>query len=147
MDYVSPLLPFMQAGQPLPRQFVGPVPGAYNTNLGGDEASFRSWVAANHIPFDVNAPSSDYDMRGFWRAFQSGDPRAASAIDPNDQRMHFPDYWKTPSHATFSAESQWASPSAPQWTADERLVAPSGRVLFDDRKRDGLNLSDILGNR
>jgi hypothetical protein len=31
--------------QALPRQFVGPAPGMYNTNLGGDESAFRSWIA------------------------------------------------------------------------------------------------------
>lgn len=147
MDYVSPLLPFVQPGQPLPRQFIGPAPGNYNTNLGGDEAEFRSWVAGNRVPFNVNAPMSDYDMRGFFQAFQAGDPRATSAVDPNDSRLHYPDRWKTPSHATFSAESKWAEPGAPQWTSDDRLVSPSGRVLFDDRKKDGMTLSDILRSR
>lgn len=148
MDYLSPLLKFMESDkQALPRQFIGPAPGMYVTNVGGDESLFRQWVAANKIPFDVQAPISDYDMRGFWQAFTSGDARAASAVDPNDKRIHFPDIWKTPLHATFSNESQWAGVGAPQWTADDKLVAPSGRILFDDRKPRGRTLDEILGSR
>jgi hypothetical protein len=87
------------------------------------------------VPFDPNAPSSDYDMRGFFKALTSGDPRATSAIDPNDARMHYPDYWKTPSHQTFSGESQFATPSAPAWNQRDQLVGPGGRIIFDDRNQ------------
>jgi hypothetical protein len=73
-------------------------------------------------------------MRGFFRALLSGDPRAASAIDPNDQRMHYPDFWKTPQHETFSKESQWALPNSPAWNEQDQLVSPGGRIVFDDRK-------------
>lgn len=77
----------------------------------------------------------DYDMRGFWKALQAGDPLAQAAIDPNDQRMHYPDYWKTPYHETFSAESQWADPKkAPSWNDKDQLVMPDGTVIFDDRE-------------
>lgn len=120
---------------------AGRVPGAsYNTPLHPlDEMAFRQWVTQNKVPFDPNAGASDYDMRGFYRGMQQGDPRATSAIDPNDSRLHYPDFWKTPAHETFSNESQWANPAAPQWTGDDKLVAPSGRVMFDDRQqRDAL---------
>jgi hypothetical protein len=119
----------------------------YNTNLGGEEPAFRAWIAANHVPFNPDAPSSDYDMRGFWQKFQAGDPRATSAVDPNDNRLHYPDFWKTPSHETFSADSQWAPPTAPQWIDKNRLASPSGRILFDDSKQQTVTLSDILGGR
>lgn len=76
-------------------------------------------------------------MRGFWQAMQQGDPRATSAVDPNDQRMHYPDYWKTPLHKTFSNESQWAPANAPRWTDDDKLVTPGGRVVFDDKAGKG----------
>jgi hypothetical protein len=114
--------------------YVKPGAGAYSTPLGMlDEMMFRQWIADNKVPFNPDAQVSDYDMRGFYRGMQQQNPRAISAIDPNDGRLHYPDYWKTPYHETFSNESQWAGPMAPQWTPDDKLVSAGGRVLFDDR--------------
>ena len=110
-------------------------PTGFSTNLGDKEPMFRQWVAANKIPFDPNDPNPDYDMRGFWAALQSGDPRASSAVDPNDQKLHYPDYWKTPYHETFSNESKFALPNAPSWNKLDQLIAPNGQVIFDDRNR------------
>jgi len=111
-------------------------PGPYQTFLPPQqEALFRQWVAANNVPFRPDDPEQDYDMRGFWQALQSGDPRAASAVNPNDQRLHFPDIWKTPAHTSFSRESQYALPNAPMWIDDARLAAPSGRIIYDERAR------------
>jgi hypothetical protein len=83
----------------------------------------------------VPTKGDDYDMRGYYRALLAGDPRAQSNIDPNDQRMHYPDYWKTPTHETFSNESQWATPNAPAWNELDQLISPAGRVVFDDRRQ------------
>ncbi len=107
----------------------------FNTQLTPEqEIQFRQWLTANNVPFDPEAKVSDYDMRGFWQAMQSGDARAKNAIDPNDQKIHYPDYWKTPYHETFSAESQWADPTkAPKWNDKDQLVAPDGKIIFDDR--------------
>jgi hypothetical protein len=105
----------------------------YDTNLGLSEPDFRYWIAQNKVPFDSNATSTDYDMRGFYQALTSGDPHAQSAINPNDKRMHYPDYWKTPMHETFSSESQWAGPTAPQWNQKDQLISPGGRILKDER--------------
>lgn len=99
-----------------------------------EEQLFQSWVQRNQVPFDPG-PTADYDMRGFYRALMSGDPRASNAVDPNDGKTHYPDTWKTPYHETFSKESQWALPSAPSWTDDDKLIAPNGRIVFDDRAR------------
>ena len=85
--------------------------------------------------FDPEAGVTDYDMRGFWQGLQQRHPRAVSAVDRNDGLTHYPDYWKTPLHETFSSESQWALPTAPMWNAQDQLVAPSGRILYDDRNR------------
>ncbi len=117
--------------------YVAPGDHTYNTALStADEQTFRQWVSANNVPFDINAGVTDYDMRGFWKALQAGDPRAKSAIDPNDRRLHYPDYWKTPYHETFSAESQWADPKkAPHWNEKDQLVMPDGTVIFDDRAK------------
>ena len=72
-----------------------------------EEPAFRKWVKDNKVPFDPDAKGpQDYDMRGFWKALQAGDEKAKSGIDPNDGKLHYPDYWKTPYHETFSAESQ-----------------------------------------
>ena len=97
------------------------------------EAQFQAWVKTANVPFDPS-PTADYDMRGFWQALQNGDPIAKTAVNPNDQRMHYPDYWKTPYHQSFSAESQWAVPEkAPRWNDKDQLVAPDGTVVFDER--------------
>ncbi len=64
-----------------------------------------------------------------------GDPRAVSSINPNDNMMHYPDYWKTPFHESFSHESQWATPGAPIWNELDQLVTPDGKVVFDERAK------------
>lgn len=111
------------------------VPGNYNTQLQPlDEMAFRQWLAQNKVPFNPDAQQSDYDMRGFYQGVQQQHPRAISAINPNDQRMHYPDYWKTPTHQTFSQDSQWAGPIAPRWNEQDQLISPGGRILFDERK-------------
>ncbi len=112
---------------------------SYNTALDPmTEFQFRTWVQQNNIPFDVNAKQSDYDMRGFWKAAQQGNPQASTAVNPNDGLIHYPDYWKTPLHQSFSAESQWAGPNAPQWVNDSQLASPNGRVVYDEKAPQGL---------
>jgi hypothetical protein len=119
----------------MPNPVNGPrQPGvSYNTQLDpGQERFFRQWVTHHNIPFNPDATSpQDYDMRGFYQGLMQGNPKAQAAVDPNDGRMHFNDYWKTPSHETFSDQSQWATPQAPGWQ-DDRLVTKGGRVQFDD---------------
>lgn len=120
---------------------------SYNTSLNPmDEFQFRNWVQQGSIPFDPNAAGpSDYDMRGFWKAAQQGNPQASTAINPNDGLIHYPDYWKTPLHQSFSNESQWAGPNTPQWANDSQLAAPNGRVVFDENAPKGL-LGLLSGN-
>ena len=121
-----------QAGVVVPNQALYAKPGPYMTVLPPDqEQQFMQWVIQNKVPFDPNAATSDYDMRGFFQALQAGDPRAHSAIDPNDQQLHFTDYWKTPTHATFSRESKYATEDAPHWEGD-KLIDKDGRVIYDD---------------
>jgi hypothetical protein len=111
------------------------VPPNYNTQLSPlDEMAFQQWVARNNVPFDPR-PTSDYDMRGFYRAQQQGDPRAVTEVNPNDRRMHFTDAFKTPYHESFSGGSQYAGPVAPQWNALDQLISPGGRILFDERRK------------
>ena len=119
------------ANAPYARQ----TPATYKTELTPmEEQMFQAWVAQNKVPVD-NGPKSDYDMRGFFKALMSGDPRALSAVDPNDSRMHYPDFWKTPQHETFSKQSQWALPNSPDWNEQDQLMSPGGKVLFDDRRQ------------
>jgi hypothetical protein len=109
-------------------------PPSYNTQLSPlHEMAFRQWLQSNKVPFDVAAPATDYDIRGFWQAMQQGNPMARSAVNPNDQQMHYPDFWKTPLHQSFSNESQWAGLGAPRWINDSQLASPSGRIVFDER--------------
>jgi len=116
---------------------------SYNTALSPlDEFAYRQWVAQNNVPTDPNSTApQDYDMRGFYQGLQQGNPKAQSAVDPDDSRLHYPDFWKTPQHQTFSNESQWAPANAPQWTPNDQLAAPNGRVLFDDRAQNNGLLS------
>ncbi len=114
--------------------YVLPGQHSFNTQLPTlQEFQFRKWLGENKVPFEAEAPVTDYDMRGFYMALQAGDPRATSAVNSNDGQMHYPDVWKTPYHETFSADSQWARPNAPQWNDQDQLVGPNGRILFDER--------------
>ena len=110
-------------------------PATYKTELTPmEEKLFQAWATQNKVPVD-DSPQADYDMRGFFRALLAGDPRAKSAVDPNDSRMHYPDVWKTPQHETFSKNSQWALPNSPEWNEQDQLMSPGGKVLFDDRRQ------------
>lgn len=112
------------------------VVGSYQTALDPiDEMEYRGWVKKNNVPVDPNDKNSDYDMRGYYRALKSGDQRAAQSLNMNDGKMHFPDTWKTPSHASFSRESMYATPSAPSWNEKDQLINPLGSVVFDERKQ------------
>lgn len=130
----------MSLGQLNP-MLAGRQPGSsYNTQLNPlEEMAYRQWVQQNNVPTDPQATSpQDYDMRGFYQGLQQQNPRAQSAINPNDSQMHFPDYWKTPLHQSFSNESQWAPASAPSWNAQDQLVSQGGRVVYDERKQPSL---------
>ncbi len=120
-------------------------PGAsFNTPLNPlAELLFRGWVQQNNVPFNPNAPGpTDYDMRGYWQGLQNGSPMARpSEINPNDNQLHYPDYWKTPMHQSFSNESQWAGPAAPSWINDSQLASPNGRIVFDENAPQG-----VMGN-
>jgi translation initiation factor 6 (eIF-6) len=122
--------------------YAKPAPvNGYLTQLPAqEEASFQSWVKQNKVPFDSSS-TADYDMRGFYKGLMSGDPHAQSSVDPNDQKLHYSDYWKTPYHQTFSAESQWATQGAPRWNRQDQLVLPNGQVVFDD-KASGQEVTD-----
>jgi hypothetical protein len=112
-------------------------PGFYNTPLPPhEEVAFRSWVKKNKVPFDPEAPINDYDMRGFWKGLMSGDPNAVTGVNPNDKQLHFGDYYKTPYHKSFSAESKYAHKQlAPRWNERDQLVMPNGSVVFDERAK------------
>lgn len=109
-------------------------PGPYKTTLSlPDELEFQQWVKKNHVPFD-DSPTSDYDMRGFYKAQKSGDPAAQTAVSAFDGKMHFPDTYKTPYHQSFSRESIYATPNAPQWNGDQ-LQNRIGTTLVDERPK------------
>ena len=112
------------------------LPQDYNTKLPQmDEFQFRQWLQQNHVPFNPDAKSTDYDMRGFYQAAQQGQPGISTQINPNDGLLHYPDRFKTPLHQSFSNESQWAGPDAPRWVNDSQLAVPNGRIVFDERNR------------
>ena len=115
----------------------------YSTDLNVAEPGFRQWVTKNKVPFDPNAQGpSDYDMRGFYHGAMTGfptdsegNPKAQQSVNPNDKRMHYSDYWKTPYHETFSDESQWAASTAPKWNQKDQLISPGGKIVKDERNR------------
>jgi hypothetical protein len=110
------------------------LPGFYDTPLApAEEKQFRQWVKDKQIPFDPNSAVQDYDMRGFYKAMLRGDPNAATGINRNDGQLHFGDYFKTPYHKSFSAESKYAKQTAPRWNEQDQLVLPDGTVVFDER--------------
>jgi hypothetical protein len=114
--------------------YTAPGSHVYNTPLSDiEELLFRKWLKDHNVPFNPDASVTDYDMRGFWRGLQSGDPHAQTGQNANDGQLHYSDWWKTPGHQTFSAESQYAGPVAPQWDDQDRLISPGGRVLHDER--------------
>ncbi len=122
---------------------------SFNTQLDpATELAFRQWLQQNNVPFNPNAVGpTDYDMRGFYQAMQQGNPMAQSAINPNDNLLHYPDYWKTPFHQSFSSESQWAGPAAPSWINGSQLAAPNGRIVFDEKQPqpNALGLTNPMG--
>jgi hypothetical protein len=123
---------WLPGARPTPSQAIDRATHPYETRLTPEaERRFQQWVADNDIPFDPG-PKADYDMRGFWIASQSGDPRATTAVNRTDGQVHFPDTWKTPHHETFSDESEYAQPGAPAWR-NNLLLAPNGRVVADER--------------
>lgn len=135
-EAVRKIAQIMTAQQPNP-MLAGRQPGAtFNTQLAPlDEMAYRQWVAQNKVPtLPMATEPQDYDMRGFYQGLQQQNPHAMTAMNANDGLMHFPDYWKTPLHQTFSNESQWAPATAPAWQPDDKLVAPSGRVVVDERQ-------------
>lgn len=123
--------------------------GSYNTQLSPlSELAFRQWVSSNGVPFGPNSQGpSDYDMRGYYQALINGNPMAVpTQVNPNDNQLHYTDYFKTPIHQTFSNESQYAGPNAPQWINDHQLADPmSGRVIFDEKGRGFSSALSALG--
>lgn len=116
--------------------------GSYKTELPPEqEQKFQQWVKSNHVPFEDDGPQSTYDMRGYWKAMTSGDPRAKQELNASDKRMHFPDIWKTPYHPTFSNESIYANPDAPHWDND-RLVDKNGKVVSDETPKQNVPHGD-----
>jgi hypothetical protein len=107
-------------------------PQNYSTPLSAtEEPAFQNWLKTNQIPYK-DEPQADYDMRGFYKAAQFGDPRATQSLNAGDQQMHFPDTWKTPYHTGFSNESMYAPQSAPRWEEDV-LKSAGGKVVSDER--------------
>jgi hypothetical protein len=116
-------------------------PGPYVTKLPPDqEAKFQGWVKQNNVPWQ-DTPTADYDMRGYYKALNSGDPNAKQQLSGFDGKMHFPDTYKTPYHRTFSNESQYALPNAPHWE-DDRLVSSTGKLVADETPKKGSPVAD-----
>jgi len=117
-------------------------PGPYITPLTQEEQPrFNEWLKTGQQggPVNWNTEDLSYDMPGFWKAMQTGDPEAKSIVIPQDQnRVHYPDKWKTPYEATFSRGSMYALPHAPEWKQvgkDHWQYRLGSHVIFDDNER------------
>lgn len=133
----SPALPAPVSPYDRNKAWLNTGPQVYNTPLNPQqEQQFRAWLQQNNVPFEPDKAVTDYDMRGFWLGMQQGDEHARNAVNPNDHKLHYSDYWKTPYHKTFSAESRFADPTkAPKWNDKDQLVMPDGSVIFDERAK------------
>jgi hypothetical protein len=106
-------------------------PGPYQTNLApADEAKFQQWVGSNKVNFNPNDPNADYDMRGYWKDVASKGGNQ-TAINSTDGKLHFPDTYKTPFDASFSAESKYATPDNPfKWKGETLVDQRSGKSVY-----------------
>lgn len=111
----------------------------YQTQLTPEEeAQFQQYIADKSDKQDIGRDDApDYDMRGWWKAMKAGDPKAEMQIvtDKHGTLKHRSDWWKTPYHESFSADSQWAGKKAPKWKGDQ-LVAPDGKILFGGKEEE-----------
>ena len=96
------------------------------------EKQFMAWVQANKVPFDPKDKYPDYDMRGYYLSLMKGGADKPS-VNAVDQRLHYPDTYKTPYHESFSKESQWATDKAPMWKG-EKLVDSTGNIVFETKR-------------
>lgn len=89
--------------------------GPYYTKLTAEqEKRFRAWVSENHVPFDPDEKTPDYDMRGYWLAMTHGQQ---PAVKPG---AHFPDTFKTPYDTRFSGQSKYSRPNNPlRWVGGD----------------------------
>lgn len=62
-----------------------------------DEAKFRQWAQHDVKNIQPDDPKATYDMRGYWKALQTGDPRARPVIDSTG-KASFPTKWRTPDY-------------------------------------------------
>jgi hypothetical protein len=120
------------------KQYVKPGANSFRTQLSPqDESAFQQYIADHSDKTDLGRQDDNtYDMRGWWKAMLAGDPRASTRVSPDDGLLHRNDYWKTPYHPSFSAESQWAGPNAPHWQGN-KLVDGAGNVVHDDAAPNG----------
>lgn len=108
--------------------FAFPSTTNYQTPLSPDEErQFQAWVQAKQAPFDPNAATVDYDMRGYWKSYGGNPPWKGPG-------SHFEDTWKTPYDTTFSAESRYAMPGMPLvWQGDDLVDTRTGKPVHYQR--------------
>jgi len=94
------------------------------------EQAFSAWLNANKVPFNPSDKYPDYDMRGYYQSLMQGKAGNAS-VNAVDNKLHYPDTFKTPYHQSFSRESKWATENAPIWSGN-KLVSPKGEIVFDE---------------
>ena len=130
------------------------MPFPYHTPLNPiNEALYQDYAKRNG--FHPEDPT--YDGRGWYMAYMDPkDPNhdlTTTQVNPNDHRVHYSDYWKTPLHPSFSMQSKYWTPEMGyrQWSGSDASMNPlrdlTGNVLYDETKRGGYTgrgVSDLL---
>lgn len=101
--------------------------GPYLTQLTSNEQpKYEAWLNSIGRGTDsgygpYSGPNAIYDMPGYWRDVASqGQNR--TAVNPADEKLHFPDTYKTPYEPGFSAESKYATKDNPYKWYGETLI-------------------------
>ena len=124
-----------QAPQPYGMQFAkSSNPKDWTTKLDPKaEAGYQKW--AQSVGQDPNG--KDYDLRGYYKDIASKGQNQ-QALNPSDNKMHFPDTYKTPLHESFSGESRYADPkkNPPAWAGNDKegwkLTGKDGKIYKDE---------------
>lgn len=103
-----------------------------------EQVNYLAWLLRNGV-----TETPDYDMKGFYKQAQLGDPRVSSEVNPNDGKVHFTDMFKLPNHETFSTDSKFANALAGQWNGGE---LPNGGESWANYGPSGLIVSEAPWN-
>jgi hypothetical protein len=138
MDQINALLAKLVPQEPwgMTKAIPAPNNGSYITQITDPKVmdDFVKWVQLQKVRYNLWAPerTQDYDMPGYYQALVGKDPKAIRA-----GTGHYPDYWKTPYHESFSADSKYADPNLdpPKWSTQngqDVLKDSTGKIYYQE---------------